>query len=133
MIGPETRIRSDVVLGDDVADARQRLELGGRDRAREAQLDLVMGEVAQRLDAVDAGRARPSRMIATRSQVFSTSLRMWLERKTVRPSSRASRTSAKNDCWTSGSRPEVGSSRISSSGRCWSAMTSPIFCLLPFE
>ena len=29
---------------------------------------------------------RPSRMIATRSQVFSTSDRMWLDRKTVRPS-----------------------------------------------
>ena len=72
-------------------------------------------------------------MIATRSQVRSTSAMMCDERKTVRPSSRASRTSPKNVCWTSGSRPDVGSSRISRSGRCWSATTSPTFCLLPLR
>ena len=55
------------------------------------------------------------------------------ERKIVRPSSRASRTSPKNVCWTSGSRPDVGSSRISRSGRCCRATTRPTFCLLPFE
>ena len=36
----------------------------------------------------------PSRMIATRSQVRSTSDRMWLDRKTDRPSACASRTSS---------------------------------------
>ena len=77
--------------------------------------------------------SRPSRMIATRSQVRSTSSMMCDDRKMVRPSSRASRTSPKNVCWTSGSRPDVGSSRMSRSGRCWSATTSPTFCLLPFE
>ena len=77
--------------------------------------------------------SRPSRMIATRSQVFSTSLRMWLDMKTVRPSAFASRITSKNVCCTSGSRPDVGSSNSSRSGRCWSATTSPIFCLLPFE
>ena len=72
-------------------------------------------------------------MMATRSQLFSTSLRMWLERKTVAPSATASRRMRKNVCWTSGSSPAVGSSRTSRSGRCWSAMTSPTFCLLPLE
>ena len=77
--------------------------------------------------------SRPSRMIATRSQVRSTSSMMCDDRKIVRPSSRASRTSPKNVCWTSGSRPDVGSSRMSRSGRCWSATISPTFCLLPLE
>ena len=48
-----------MVVGDDVADARELLEVGGRDRTGEAQLDLVVGEVAQGVDAVDlrpAGR-----------------------------------------------------------------------------
>ena len=70
-------------------------------------------------------------MIATRSQLFSTSDRMWLDRNTVAPSPTASRRVSKNVCWTSGSRPDVGSSRISSSGRCWRAMITPTFCLLP--
>ena len=55
-------------------------------------------------------------MIATRSQVRSTSSMMCELRNTVRPSVRASRTISKNVCWTSGSRPDVGSSRISRSG-----------------
>ena len=42
-----------MVLGRDVADARQDLELGGRHRPGERELDLVVGEVAQRLDPVD--------------------------------------------------------------------------------
>ena len=79
-------------VGDDVAHAGQRRRTPPIGTvAGEAQLDLVVGEVAQRLDAVDLDAGRPSRMIATRSQVFSTSLRMWLERKTVRPSALASR------------------------------------------
>src|SRR6266699_2590167 len=47
---------------------------------------------------------RPSRMMATRVHVFSTSLSTCDERKTVRPSSRASRTMPSNSCWLSGSR-----------------------------
>jgi hypothetical protein len=79
-----------VVLCLDVADARDGRERADRHVADEPQLDLVVGEVAQRFDPIDLTR-RPSRMIATRSQVFSTSLRMWLERKIVRPSDFASR------------------------------------------
>ena len=52
----------------------------------EAQLDLVVGQVAQARRPVSTWTSRPSRMIATRSQVFSTSDRMWLDRKTVWPS-----------------------------------------------
>ena len=44
-----------MVVRAHVAHARQRLELGRRDRAREPQLDLVVGEVAQGVDAVDLG------------------------------------------------------------------------------
>ncbi len=43
----------EVVLGGDLADAGQRRERADRHVAGEPQLDLVVGEVAQRLDAVD--------------------------------------------------------------------------------
>ena len=69
-------------------------------------------------------------MIATRSQVRSTSAMMCEERKTVRPSAFASRTRPKKVCWTSGSRPDVGSSRISRSGLCWSATIEPDLLLV---
>ena len=49
----------DVVVDHDVAHAGQRLELGGRHRAGEAQLDLVVGEVAQRVDRVEPARSGP--------------------------------------------------------------------------
>ena len=75
----------------------------------------------------------PSRMIPTRSHIFSASESTWLERNTVRPSATASRITAKNVCCTSGSSPDVGSSSTSRSGRCWSAAIRPTFCLLPFE
>src|SRR5262245_30184354 len=42
-----------VLVGADVADAGQRGKGADRDLAREAELDLVVGEVAQRLDTVD--------------------------------------------------------------------------------
>ncbi len=42
-----------MVLDDHLADARQRREGGRRDLAREAQLDLVVGQVAQVLDGAD--------------------------------------------------------------------------------
>ena len=44
----------DVVLGDDVADAGQRAERLDRHGPGEDQLDLVVGEVAQRLGPIDA-------------------------------------------------------------------------------
>ncbi len=46
-----------VVLDGHVGDARQALELGPRHGPGEAQLDLVVGEVAQGLDAVDLAPA----------------------------------------------------------------------------
>src|SRR5262245_27791501 len=42
-----------VLLGDDVADARQHGERAHRRLAGEPQLDLVMGQVAERFDAID--------------------------------------------------------------------------------
>ena len=53
MIGPATRMRSTWSSDKQVADARQRLEGGGRNVAGEAQLDLVMGQVAQAFDRVE--------------------------------------------------------------------------------
>ena len=46
-----------VVLDLDVADAGQLLELGGGRVAREAKLDLVMGQIAQRVHAIDPNDA----------------------------------------------------------------------------
>ena len=53
VIEPETRIRRTWSSVVDVAHAGQRRERGHRHLAGEAQLDLVVGEVAQRLDPVD--------------------------------------------------------------------------------
>ena len=51
-MAPETRSRRTWSVDDDVADAVEARERLGRDRAGEAQLHLVVGEVAQALDAV---------------------------------------------------------------------------------
>ena len=56
-IGPLTRILMMWPVGLDVADARQTLEDGGRDRRREGQLDVVEGELADGLDPVDLDEA----------------------------------------------------------------------------
>ena len=58
---------------------------------------------------------RPARMMLTRSHSASTSARMWLDSRTVRPSALTSRMQSWKTASISGSRPEVGSSRISSS------------------
>ena len=58
---------------------------------------------------------RPARMIVTRSQSASTSLRMWLDSSTVVPLCRSSSMASRNAASISGSRPDVGSSRMSSS------------------
>src|SRR6478672_1998071 len=47
----------DVALGGDLAHARQRCERGFGNLASETDLDLVMGEIAERLDAIDSGQA----------------------------------------------------------------------------
>ena len=56
-IGPLTRIVMTLPDGGDVADAGDRLEDRGRDRRREGQLDVVEGQLADRLDAVDLDQA----------------------------------------------------------------------------
>ena len=83
----------DVVLGDDVGHAGQRAEL--LDRHRSVKTSSTWWWARSRSASVRSTRARrPSRMIATRSQVFSTSDRMCDDRKTVRPSALASRMTA---------------------------------------
>ena len=77
--------------------------------------------------------ARPRLMMVTRSQSASTSDRMWLESRTVRPRCRSSSIHARNAASMSGSRPAVGSSRSSSSTSEASAATSATFCRLPLE
>ena len=57
----------------------------------------------------------PARMIVTRSHRASTWARMWLDSRTVRPSSMISRMVSWKIASISGSRPDVGSSRMSSS------------------
>jgi hypothetical protein len=72
-------------------------------------------------------------MIVTRSHNASTSARMWLDSRTVRPSWRAASMHSWNCASISGSRPEVGSSITYSSTSDASAATSATFCRLPFE
>ncbi len=76
---------------------------------------------------------RPWRMIVTRSASASTSPRMWLDNRTVHPSSRRSRTTSWNACSMSGSSPDVGSSRTSRSASTARAAMRATFCRLPFE
>ena len=80
---------------------------------------------------VSSAASLPPRTMATRSQTRSTSERMCEERNTVRPSSRASRSTCRKVSCTRGSRPVVGSSRMSRAGWWKSACTRPIFCRLP--
>ena len=84
----------DVVLGHDVADARQALELRRAGPGPVKRSSTWWWARSRRASIRSTLTSRPSRMIATRSQVRSTSLRMWLETKTVRPSALASRTRA---------------------------------------
>ena len=70
-------------------------------------------------------------MMPTRSATRWTSESVWLERKTVRPSSATSRIIFWSSRWTSGSRPELGSSMMITSGLLMNAWMSPTFCRLP--
>ena len=71
---------------------------------------------------VPSATIRPWSMIPTRSASTSASSRYWVVRKTVMPSSRASRaTSSHSAVRLCGSRPVVGSSRNRIRGRCTSA------------
>ena len=82
-----------VVLGDDVATRRAGAELLQRHLVGEDSSTWWWAR--SRSASVRSTRAsRPSRMIATRSQVFSTSERMCDDRNTVRPSALASRMTA---------------------------------------
>ena len=73
-------------------------------------------------------------MIATRSQVRSTSERMWLDMKIVRPSCLGLADDAEELLLDQRVQARTSARRACSrSGRCWSATTRPTFCLLPFE
>ena len=76
---------------------------------------------------------RPALMMVTRSHSASTSARMWLDNRTLRPSSRSSRTTSWNTISINGSRPDVGSSSRYSSTSEANAATSATFCRLPLE
>ncbi len=77
--------------------------------------------------------SRPRATIATRSAVCSTSDRMWLETKTVRPSFPSDRISSRTSTMPAGSRPFAGSSRISSAGSFRRAAAIPSRCFIPSE
>jgi len=76
---------------------------------------------------------RPRRTMLTRSQSASTSPRMWLDSRTVRPCAVASRMHAWNCDSINGSSPEVGSSKMSNSASVANAAMSATFCRLPLE
>ena len=120
-----------VVGRDDVGHAGQRRESGGRDLAREPQLHLVVGEVAQGARRWSTLTSRPSRMIADAvAGLLDLAEHVAREEDRAALARRPRGSSSKKDCWTSGSRPEVGSSSISSSGRCWSAIDEPDLLLV---
>ena len=83
--------------------------------------------------SVPDSTVRPSRMMDTPSHSFSTSARMWLDSRTVRPRSLTSATHSWNTASISGSSPDVGSSRTYSSTSDANAATRATFCRLPLE
>ena len=102
---------------------------GGRPRSAAIEVRVRW----RRLASVPDSTTRPARMIVTRSQSASTSDRMWLDSRTVRPLWRSSSMHSRNTASISGSSPDVGSSRISSSTSEASAEISATFCRLPLE
>ena len=94
MIGPDTRIRRTWSSAATSLTPGRLVELSPGHRSGEAQLDLVVGEVAQPFDAVHLDEAALADDRHPVAGAFDLGLRMWLERKTVAPSAFASRTSA---------------------------------------
>ena len=130
MAGVDVEARA-VVLDVQVVDAGQLVEARPARCTVSAAIDV---RVRWRSSAsVPVSTVRPARMIVTRSHSASTSARMWLESRTVRPAARASSMHAWKTASISGSSPEVGSSRMSSSASEASAATSATFWRLPFE
>ena len=84
-------------------------------------------------ESAPVSTVRPARMMLTWSASASTSLRMWLESSTVRPSRRTSSMALRKTASISGSSPEVGSSRRSSSTSEARAATRATFCRFPLE
>ena len=72
-------------------------------------------------------------MIVTLSARRSTSLRMWLESRTVVPAATRSARQSANSSSMSGSSPEVGSSSTSRSTSAANAATRATFWRLPLE
>ena len=66
---------------------------------------------------VPTSTMRPARMMLMRSHSLSTSDRMWLDSRIVRPWSLSSRAMSENTASMSGSRPAVGSSSRNTSAR----------------
>ena len=86
MIEPRDAHRRVWSVDDDVAHAVKRRERRRAARRRVKRSSTWWWARSRRASTRSTLTSRPSRMIATRSQVFSTSDRMWLERKIVRPS-----------------------------------------------
>ena len=87
----------------------------------------------RRSESVPESTIRPARTMLTRSAAVSTSDRMWLDSRTVRPSARTWVRCSWNTFSINGSSPEVGSSRTSSGTSDAKAATSATFCRLPLE
>src|SRR5207302_1631003 len=97
------------------------------------RMDICRTRLALSASMCSRATSRPSRMMATRSQSRSTSLRLWDERKMVRPAARSSRIRSMKMTSISGSRPTLGSSRTSRGASCIRAWTRPTFWRFPFD
>ncbi len=76
---------------------------------------------------------RPRWMMAIRSQSFSASLMMWVEKRIVFPSSRSSRMIRCISRAFITSSPTVGSSKISTGGSWATVRAIDTFCFIPVE
>ena len=133
MIGPATRSGACVVHRGKIGDARQasNAAVGTGPEKRSSTWWWARSRSASTVSSLVS---RPSRMIATRPQVFSTSDRMWRGEEHRRHRPRSPRAASRR---TSAGRADPARrwARRAPAGQgwCWRAAIAPTFCLLPLR
>ncbi len=83
--------------------------------------------------ACTGSTVRPATRKTASSTISSSSMRMWLEMRIVRPSAASCRRSSRSCTRACGSSPDAGSSSSSTWGSWTRARASPSFCFCPRE
>ena len=102
-------------------------------RARVGALAVAAAGGGEQQDRGGEGGLRPPEMMPTRSQIASTSGRMWVEKKTVFPCDLREKMMSRTSLRPTGSRPLIGSSSTSSRRSVIKVARRPSFCPMPLE